>query len=95
MTYTLNRAEYEALIEAVETGIREREYYLEDGNPAADYGDEWPAVASRQATTWRAAAAAMRRLNADQTALSCESLAEEFAASAKIHQICNQQKRSK
>jgi len=86
MTYELQEEDVQAIIEAIDRGWVDREYYLSNGNPHIDYGDEWPESARLEAEQWKAAGDACLKLGQARTAASCFCLAERFEASAREYE---------
>lgn len=74
--------ERNALDEVFNLALCDQEGYQQDGNPHADYGDEWPVVARDKATMWRHAGTLATRLGWTFTAERCEVLARNLEASA-------------
>lgn len=81
---SLTEDERLGLMEAVDKGHDDRTQYLQDGNPWADFGNEWPDTAREQARRWRDCASALRKLFGDPCAMAdaCEALVVSLDASA-------------
>jgi hypothetical protein len=56
MTMTMTEEQVWALMEMISLAIGDQQDYLMQGNPDADYGDEWPQVAAEKAARFRVVA---------------------------------------
>lgn len=79
---TVNPDQKQALMWAIDLATDDQEHLLNYGNPAVDYGAEWPDVARTKADQLRLLAAMCMQLGEDAMASACESLARNFEAAA-------------
>lgn len=74
--------ERQAVMEVYDRALDDRNDYLTNGHPFADFGDEWPETAREQARRWRVAGVACLKLGGIAMSEACRALVDALEASA-------------
>ena len=74
------------ILDAIEIALDEQEYYLNQGDALADYGDEWPEIAQHKAERFNRMATVAHKLEAPTLTEDCTKLAQEFLRLATVEE---------